>query len=381
MKRKPPMKKYQEGGPVSGTTFREREEIRNRERDRASAQRDYESRRSAGVAERARQRQAAADEDRRQRMESERETRRQRLATSRAQADVERFNRPPRVVPYQERLPAAPPASESPSGRAAAPQPAAGGGGAGGGGGGGGRATVAAPGSSPMPRGGDVITGGRGLVPQRGIPLTTPRMPNIGAAAGLTAMLGPEIASRTSDYVARRQADSDALYNAAELRRAASRAEPIQQDPESMDLVANTETAAAAAREASSLPTPPRPPANPPRRRAAAPRQSESDRLNDISLALIRGQRPSGEEATNFAKRMGIEGYKKGGMIGKKPVKKAAGGTVPKPKVPGRSAGRPATTVKPMGTRSMAKAAAPKKPVAMPAFKKGGKVAMKGKRK
>lgn len=365
MKRKPSTKKFQEGGSVSGTTFRERQEIRNRERDRTSAQRDYESRRSAGVAERARQRQAAADEDRRQRMESERETRRQRLATSRAQADVERFNRPPRVVPYQERLPAAPPASEAPSGRAAAPQTAAGGGGAGGGGGG--RAMVAAPGSSPVPR---------------GIPLTTPRMPNIGAAAALTAMLGPEIASRTSDYVARRQADSDALYNAAELRRAASRAEPIQQDPESMDLVANTETAAAAAREASSLPTPSRPPANPPRRRRPAPpRESESDRLNDISLALIRGQRPSGEEATNFGRRMGIEGYKKGGMIGKKPVKKAAGGTVPKPKVPGRSVGRPATAVKAMGTRSMAKAAAPKKPVAMPAFKKGGKVTMKGKRK
>ena len=122
-----------------------------------------------------------------------------------------------------------------------------------------------------------------------------------------------------------------------------------------------------------------------PRPRPTAPRESESDRLNDISLALIRGQRPSGEEATNFARRMGIEGYKKGGMIGKKPaakpLKKAAGGTVPKPKVPGRSAGRPATAVKPMGTRSMAKAAAPKKPVAMPAFKKGGKVTAKGKRK
>ena len=116
-----------------------------------------------------------------------------------------------------------------------------------------------------------------------------------------------------------------------------------------------------------------------PRPRAAAPRQSEADRLNEISLAFARGERPRGGAADSIGRAMGIEGYKKGGMIGKKPVKKAAGGTVPKPKVPGRSAGRPATAVKAMGTRSMAKAAAPKKPVAMPAFKKGGKVTAKRK--
>jgi hypothetical protein len=70
--------------------------------------------------------------------------------------------------------------------------------------------------------------------------------------------------------------------------------------------------------------------------------------------------------------------YKKGGMVKPKaPVKKAAGGMIaPKVAAPmGRGKGRPAATaVKPFGTRAMAKAAGPKKPVAMPAFKKGGTV-------
>lgn len=116
-----------------------------------------------------------------------------------------------------------------------------------------------------------------------------------------------------------------------------------------------------------------------PARRARGPaRESEADRLNEISLRLARGERPEGPEATNIARRMGIEGYKKGGLIkpkaAAKPVKKAAGGVIPKakkapmPKVPGRKPGRPAAMGKPA------------KPM-MPAFKKGGKVtAKKGKR-
>lgn len=121
-------------------------------------------------------------------------------------------------------------------------------------------------------------------------------------------------------------------------------------------------------------------------RRASAPAprgMSEADQLNAISQAFIRGERPRGGAADTIGKAMGIEGYKKGGMIKPKaPVKKAAGGMIgmkkgKAPMAPGRGPGRPATAVKPVGTRAMAKAAAPKKPVGMPAFKKGGKVAMK----
>jgi hypothetical protein len=127
---------------------------------------------------------------------------------------------------------------------------------------------------------------------------------------------------------------------------------------------------------------PPARPASRPRPRAAAPRgMSEADRLNEISLAFARGERPRGGAADTIGKAMGIEGYKKGGLIKpKKVVKKAAGGMLKTPKAPaapGRGPGRPATSVKPVGTRAMAKAAAPKKPVGMPAFKKGGKVSMK----
>lgn len=118
-----------------------------------------------------------------------------------------------------------------------------------------------------------------------------------------------------------------------------------------------------------------------PRPRAAAPRQSEADRLNEISLAFARGERPRGGAADNIGRALGIEGYKKGGLVGaKKPVKRAMGGSIPKPpappkpKVPGRKAGRPATAVKVPPRKAPT---APK----MPAFKKGGKVSMKGKRK
>ena len=121
---------------------------------------------------------------------------------------------------------------------------------------------------------------------------------------------------------------------------------------------------------------------SPPRRRQPQG-MSEADRLNEISLAFARGERPRGGAAETIGKALGVEGYKKGGLIGKrkaaaKVVKKAAGGAIQKPKVPGRPAGRPAQNlVKPMGTRGAAKAAKPLKPVAMPTFKKGGKVAAK----
>ena len=137
-------------------------------------------------------------------------------------------------------------------------------------------------------------------------------------------------------------------------------------------------------------------PAERPRQQAARRRvqqgPSEADRLNEISLAFARGERPRGGAADTIGKALGVEGYKKGGLIGKrkaavkkmvaKPVKKAAGGAIKKPPVPGRGAGRPAQNlVKPMGTRGMAKAAKPLKPAAVPAFKKGGRVtAKKGKR-
>lgn len=118
-------------------------------------------------------------------------------------------------------------------------------------------------------------------------------------------------------------------------------------------------------------------------------REMTADELNQISLELARGTRqgplaPGAEQ--NIARRMGAEGYnyKKGGVVGKKPgipkvVKKAAGGKVKTPSVPGRSVGRPATKVAATGTRQMAKAIKPTRPVAMP-FKKGGKVSAKGKK-
>lgn len=117
------------------------------------------------------------------------------------------------------------------------------------------------------------------------------------------------------------------------------------------------------------------------RSRTRAPGMSEADRLNEISLAFARGERPRGGAADNIGRAMGIEGYKKGGLVGaKKPVKRAMGGSIPKPpappkpKVPGRKAGRPSTAVKVPPRKAPT---APK----MPAFKKGGKVTMKGKRK
>jgi hypothetical protein len=73
--------------------------------------------------------------------------------------------------------------------------------------------------------------------------------------------------------------------------------------------------------------------------------------------------------------------FKKGGMVkdkeaAPKVTKKAMGGMIKAPKkpaVPGRGRGRPATAVKAVSTKPMAKAAKPK----MPAFKKGGPVSMK----
>ncbi len=89
--------------------------------------------------------------------------------------------------------------------------------------------------------------------------------------------------------------------------------------------------------------------------RRAGPRGSsaETEALNDLSLARA---------------RLGINAFKKGGFV------KAAPKTESIP-VPGRQPGRPASGVKPLGTKPMVAAATSKtKPQAMPAFKKGGPV-------
>lgn len=99
--------------------------------------------------------------------------------------------------------------------------------------------------------------------------------------------------------------------------------------------------------------------------------------MNAIVQQFLAGERPRGGAADNIGRAMGIEGYKKGGLVKPKaPVKKAMGGMIKAPKkpaVPGRGRGRPATAVKAVSTKPMAKAAKPK----MPAFKKGGSVSMK----
>lgn len=53
-----------------------------------------------------------------------------------------------------------------------------------------------------------------------------------------------------------------------------------------------------------------------------AARVSEADRLNDISLAFARGERPRGGAADTIGKALGIEGYKKGGKVAAKKGKK-----------------------------------------------------------
>lgn len=359
--------------------FRDRLQAYQNEQERAQAERDYQQRREGGMQERARQREAAAAEERRARVEAERTARREALARSRAQADVERFNRPSRLVPYEERLPTA------------SPREAAGGGG------GGGRIPPPLPGAGalPAPEGGGNLPAQRGGVPAR-IPQQLPmtlgapgiRPPMGAGAAG--AVLGAGLMARdmADEYIRRdreaRAERSPAMEGArigGTADREARRQEFERQENERRMNEADADSARAA------------PPA---RRERPAPRprrqqgESEADRLNAISLALARGERPRGGAADVIGKAMGIEGYKKGGLIGKrkaavkkmtakaaKPVKKAVGGSIKAPKVPGRPAGRPATAVKAMGTPRMAKAMQGKKPVAMPAFKKGGKVAAK----
>lgn len=363
--------------------FRQRLQAFQNEQDRLRAEREFRDRRSQGVAERARQRQAEADAQRRQAVDEQRAARREQMARSRAQADVERFNRPPRIVPYQEQVPATTP-RQSLTNPLRPPVPMAGGGGGGAGmpPGGGGNLPMASGDNLPAQRGGAVQR-----TPSQ-IELTTPRMPRMGMGAGAAgAVLGPGLmaADMASDYVRRRQADIDALYEAEALRRAAANSErAIEPEGSPEAAIMNRPQPRMGDPEGSMEAASARParPAPRPRPRAAAPRgMSEADRLNEISLAFARGERPRGGAADTIGKAMGIEGYKKGGLIEpKKVVKKAAGGMLKTPKAPaapGRGPGRPATSVKPVGTRAMAKAAAPKKPVGMPAFKKGGKVSMK----
>lgn len=78
-----------------------------------------------------------------------------------------------------------------------------------------------------------------------------------------------------------------------------------------------------------------------PRSRVSAPRESEADVLNAISQAFIRGERPRGGAAENIGRAMGIEDYKKGGMVkAKAPVKKMAKGGVVKKMSSGGAARR-----------------------------------------
>ena len=351
-------------------TFRERQQARLNEQERLRAEREYNSRRSSGLEARARARTAAAAEERRVRVEGERAARRERLARARAQADVERFNRPPRIVPYQENLPATRPGAEAPrqtlQNPLRTPMTATGGGGAGQPPGG--RSVVAPPGGGPI-----------NLPPLR--MGATPPM-SAGAAG---AVIGPGLmaADLAGDYVARRRAESDALREAArnpvperdvQMPRRTGPGEDSEEATEQRRMASES----AGQRQATPAPARPRP-----RARSGPARVSEADRLNDISLALARGERPRGGAADVIGRAMGIEGYKKGGLIKPKAaVKKAKGGAIgmtkPKaPKVPGRAPGRPASGVKPFGTKPMAKAMAGRKPVAMPAFKKGGKVSAK----
>ena len=331
---------------MSGT-FRERAAARANERERAQAEREYNERRAGGIEERARQREAEAAQ-RRDRVRAEQAARREAQVRARAQADVERFNRPPRIVPYEERLPTATPRETQA------------------GGGGGGRLPPPnAPTALPAPEGRAGLPAPRGSLPATTpgqIPLTTPRMPSaagslVGRMAGPVGAVGTVMRPSPTNVGEREELQREIERMGAEQRM--------------------NEADADSARAAPAVGTAQRRAVPAGRGRGA----SEADRLNEISWALSQGERPRGAEATNIARRMGIEGYKKGGVIGaKKPVKKAAGGSIKAaagPKVPGRAPGRPATAVKPMGTKPMAKAMKGRKPTPMPAFKKGGKVAAK----
>lgn len=192
------------------------------------------------------------------------------------------------------------------------------------------------------------------------------------------------ISGLTDQYVANRRAEANALREAAALRRAAANSERAI-EPEGSEEVAIMSRPQPRAQEPEGTAEAAARPARPPRRSRPAPRrqprETSADDLNAISLAFAGGERPRGGAADNIGRALGIEGYKKGGLVGaKKPVKRAMGGSIPKPpappkpKVPGRKAGRPATAVKVPPRKAPT---APK----MPAFKKGGKVTMKGKRK
>lgn len=345
--------------------FRDRLQAYQNEAERAQAEREYRQRRTGGMEERARARQAEADEARRERVAAEREARREALSRSRAQAEVERFNRPSRMVPYQEQVPTAP-----------AREPMAGGGG-------GGRIPPNMPGvgALPAPEGGGNVPAQRGGVPAR-IPQQMPmtlgapgiRPPMAAGAAGAVLGAGMMARDMADEYIRRdREARAERSPAMAGARiggtadREARRAQFEQQENERRMNEADADSARAA---------PARRDRPAPRRRAQG--MSEADRLNEISLAFARGERPRGGAADTIGRAMGIEGYKKGGLIkpkAAKPVKKAMGGAVKSAPVAGRPVGRPATKVKPVPVKPVAKAPKPAKP--MPAFKKGGKVGAK----
>lgn len=132
---------------------------------------------------------------------------------------------------------------------------------------------------------------------------------------------------------------------------------PVQAAPPAMDRLANTDQM---------RPTPAAAPAPRPRPQARPSQPRESGLTPDILMDLAAGTRVPANQAErialiNIERRRGeiaAERYKKGGMVKPKaaPKKMMKGGVVAKPKV------------------------AAKKGKPMPAFKKGGKVAMKGKK-
>ena len=373
--------------------FRRRLASATNERERLQAQREYEARRSQGTVERARQRQAQLDEKRRASAESERTSRRENLGRNRAQADVERFNRPSRIVPYEERLPTAPEGASRPAGGGSQTPGTATGGGGGGQPPGQSRALTTTPGGSNLP----VPSGSRELTLQN--PLRQMQVGGSGGpmtpaarGAGAAATVGPMVAGFTDEEVRRRRAEAN------QLRALFAEDRPADVDVQLPRQRGYGEGSIEASEQRDSeRPAAATAPAQRPRPRPAARRSGgmTADELNQISLDLARGRRmgplaPGAEQ--NIARAMG---YKKGGLVGKKagpaavakksaakPVAKKKGGIVGALKAKtGKPVGRPASGVKPFGTQKMAAAMQGRKPVPMPAFKKGGKVSAKGKKK
>jgi len=204
------------------------------------------------------------------------------------------------------------------------------------------------------------------------------------AAAGAAMALGPTIEEGLRERATRTMDERARTSRLDGMRRSLPAGPDAEVERLMRDMPAgpNAEAERAARRPARAAPMPQR------RSAPMARREMTADQLNEMVLQRLGREPfetvPATPEATVARERIGqrmAEPFKKGGMIKPKaPVKKAAGGMIaPKVAAPaGRGKGRPAATaVKPFGTRAMAKAAGPKKPVAMPAFKKGGPIKKK----